>query len=171
MIQKEKFMWREFRLKKGARTQVWKIRQLGESYETEHGILDGKQQTHSDTPGSKGKEGTKAFVTAEDNCKFHLLREIRFKQESGYIEYVDGKPSAKQIDSIDFNNYLPKNFCAYKPKALDKPETVEKIHNSGKAYYTRKIDGMMTIFAHHPWGWEAYTRRLDLTTDRVPEHI
>ena len=75
--------WREFR--RG--NLYWKIRQDGESYTTEHGqVGTDKPQQFSDTPGPKGKENTAAYVSALDNAKFNVDREIRKKEESGYVK-------------------------------------------------------------------------------------
>lgn len=164
--------WREFRRKSGKTIWYWKIVQDGDSYSTEHGQLDtDKPQTFSDTPGPKGKEETKAYVNALDNCAFHVEREIRKKEERGYIEYVDGEPVSQEVTELDFNKCLPKNFCSYKPQTSISESALVKIHKAGRARYTRKYDGMQHVCCKHPWGWEIYTRRMDLTSDRFPKHI
>jgi ATP-dependent DNA ligase len=163
--------WREFRHGKGTKVQVWKIRQDGEYLYTEHGQLGGAQQNFSDRPGPKGKEGTKAYVDGVANTTFHVEREIRKKLEHGYIEYVDGKPTSEQVTEIRFDRPPPKNFCGYKPQTDIKPEALAKIHKTGKARYTRKYDGMRHSAVHHPTGWEIYTRRMDLASERFPKHI
>lgn len=164
--------WREFRRKSGKTFLYWKIKQDGDTYTTEHGQLNTENpQTFSDTPGPKGKEDTKAYVNAEDNCTFNVEREIRKKQEHGYIEYIDGEPSNKEVTEIDFNKCLPKNFCGYKPQTDIKPEALKKIHDAGKAFYSRKYDGMNHLCVNHTWGWEIYTRRMDLASERFPNHI
>lgn len=166
--------WREFRFVREDRADlVWKIAKDGESYRTLHGQLNGAMQENSDTPGPKGKEDTNAYVNAEDNCDFHISREIRRKMEAGYIEYVNGKPIGKQISEIDFNKVLPKNFVGYKPQPQKqlKPGQLEKLCNEGRARFTKKYDGMMHLTVHHNWGWEIYTRGMDLTTERFPNHI
>jgi len=165
-------MWKEFRRKSGKTFLYWKIKQEGETYTTEHGQLGTTNpQTFSDTPGPKGKENTKAYVNAVDNCSFNVEREIRKKQEHGYIEYVDGKPVKEEVTELDFNKCLPKNFCGYKPQTDIKPAALKKIHDAGNAQYTRKYDGMMHLCVKHPWGWDIYTRRMDLASDRFPNHI
>lgn len=163
--------WREFRLTKNKRTQIWKIRQNGESYETEHGILDGAMQNFSDIPGDKGKPETKAYVNATDNCAFHISREIRKKIEHGYIEFVDGKLVSEQVNEIVWDKPLPKNFCGYKPQTSIEPKALEKIHAQGLARYSRKYNGMCHVAVHHQWGWEVYTRRIDLATEKFPKHL
>jgi ATP-dependent DNA ligase len=163
--------WREFRLTKSKKTQIWKIRQLEESYETMHGFENGAMQTFSDTPGDKGKLNTKAYVNAVDNCTFHISREIRKKEEGGYIEFVDGKLVKETVTSIDFNKPLPKSFCSYKPQTNISESALEKIYTAGKAKFTRKYDGLQNLAVYHPWGWEIYSRRMDLMTEKFPNHI
>lgn len=165
-------MWREFKFARGKSAPlVWKIRQDGERYFTSHGIQDGAMQEFSDVPGDKGKPGTKAYVNAVENCSFHLEREVRKKIEHGYIEYVNGLPTEEQITEISFDKALPKNFCSYKPQTDIDPKALEKLHKTGKAYYTRKYDGMCHVAVHHKAGWEIYTRRMDLATEKFPNHI
>lgn len=165
-------MWREFQRKSGKAQLYWKIRQDGESYTTEHGqVGTTNPQTFSDTPGPKGKEGTKAYVNAVDNCTFNMEREIRKKVEKGYVEYVNGQPLEEEITEINFNKCLPKNFCTYKPQTSISESALNKIHNAGNTHYSRKFDGMQHVACHHSWGWEIYTRRMDLASDRFPEHI
>ena len=93
----------------------------------------------------KAKKKTKAYVNAKDNCTFNVEREIRKKEEKGYIEYVNGKPVKEEVTSIDFSKCLPKNFCSYKPQTDIKPAALEKLHKAGNAFYTRKYDGMMHL--------------------------
>lgn len=165
-------MKREFRRKSGKAIWYWMIAQAGESYSTEHGqIGTDKPQTFSDTPGPKGKEDTKAYVNAVDNCAFHVEREVRKKEERGYIEYVDGEPLKEEVTELDFKKCLPKNFCSYKPQTSISDSALAKIHKAGRARFTRKYDGLMHVCCKHPWGWEIYTRRMDLTSDRFPKHI
>ena len=165
-------MWREFRRNTKTAELYWKIRQDGESYTTEHGqVGTDNPQTFSDTPGSKGKEDTKAFVSAVDNCTFNVTREIRKKTEHGYIEYVNGKPLTEEVKSISFDKHLPKNFCGYKPQTSITDSSLNKIHKAGNAWYTRKYDGLMHLAVKHTWGWELYSRRMDITSDRFPKHI
>jgi DNA ligase-1 len=164
--------WREFQRKTKKATLYWKIKQDGESYTTEHGQIGTvNPQTFSDTPGSKGKEDTKAYVNATANCAFHVEREIRKKQEHGYIEFVDGKPLKEEITELDFDKCLPKSFCSYKPQTNISESALNKIHKAGHAQYTRKYDGLMHLCVNHSWGWEIYSRRMDLTTERFPNHI
>lgn len=172
-------MWREFRFtRKNATDLVWMIKKSGISYETQHGQLGGKLQTNSDTPGPKGVEGTKSWVGSEENCDFHVKREIRKKKESGYIEYVDGEPTEEQVTSFTFDDFMPKNFCSYKPNPQNKipepkkgPDWHTATYAAGLARYTRKYNGLCHLFVHHTWGWEAYSRRMDTVTEKFPKHI
>jgi ATP-dependent DNA ligase len=161
---------REFKLIK-KKTLVWRIWQDGEYLFTEHGQEGGAIQTFSDRPGDKGKPDTKAYVNALANTKFHIEREIRKKLEHGYIEYVDGKPLEETVTSIAFDKMLPKHFCGYKPQTDISDASLRKIHAAGHARYTRKYDGMCHLAVHHTWGWEIYSRRMDLATERFPNHV
>jgi ATP-dependent DNA ligase len=167
-------MWREFRfVRKRAADLVWMIKNNGESYETQHGQLNGKLQSNSDTPGSKGKEDTKSYVDPVANCEFHVKREIRKKKESGYIEYVDGQPTEEQVTSFTFDDFLPKNFCSYKPNPQNSMSDSwhAKTYKKGLARYTRKYNGLCQLFVYHTWGWEVYSRRMDTVTEKFPHHI
>lgn len=162
---------REFRMGKGAKTLVWRISMEGDSYVTEHGMIDGKLQKFSDTPGDKGKVGTQAYVSPEENMAFHVDREIRKKLEHGYVEFVNGKPTTEQVTELNFSRTMPKNFCGYKPQTDIDPKALAKLHNAGLARYSRKYDGMSHVLVHHHTGWEIYSRRMDLATERFPNHI
>jgi ATP-dependent DNA ligase len=163
--------WKEFRRK----NLYWKIRQDGESYFTEHGQVGTENpQTFTDTPGCKGKESSKAFVNAVDNCSFNIDREIRKKVESGYLPYIEGQnPLEDELlcEEIYFDKKLPKNFCGCKPQTSIEEAKHEKLFKSGKSRYTRKWDGQGHVACKHPWGWEIYTRRMDVATDIFPLQI
>lgn len=163
--------WQEFKLIKGKKIQVWRIRQDGEFYHTEHGQEGGKFQSFSDRPGEKGKPGTKAFVDSISNAKFNVEREIRKKEEHGYIRYINGQPVKETITELNWDKPLPKPFVSYKPQTDISESSLKKIHDAGKARYTRKYDGQAHLLVHHSWGWEIYTRRMDLATERFPKHI
>lgn len=163
--------WREFRLpsRNKSSDNVWMICQDDEFIYTKHGMLGGAMQEFSDRPGDKGKPGTLAYVNAHDNAKFNLEREVRKKIEHGYVEYINGKPTEEFQSEITFDKFLPKNFCNYKPQTSIDQSALIKLHKSGKARYTRKYDGQCHLLVHHTWGWEIYTRRIDLATDRFPK--
>lgn len=163
---------REFRFTgKKSQPLIWKISQEGEWYKTVHGQLNGAMQEFSDRPGEKGKSDTKAYVSSIDNATFHVNREIRKKLEHGYIEYINGKPTEEQVTTLDFNNFLPKNFCGPKPQTSIEHKALEKLHKAGKARYTRKYDGFGMIAYKNNFSWEFYSRRMDIMTDRFPKHI
>ena len=164
--------WREFRFVNKDRTLIWKIGKTSSiTYITEHGILGGKMQRHSDTPGSKGVEGTKSFVSAEDNLDFHINREIRKKEEHGYVQYIDGAPIKEQVTTLDWDKPFPKNFCCYKPQTDIKPKSLEKLCKKGLARFTRKYDGFACLAAHFSDGWRIYSRRMDLITGHFPKQV
>lgn len=164
--------WQEFRReRKGKAALIWKIRQDGASLFTSSGVENGAFQEFSDTPGSKGKEGSKSFVNAIDNCTWSISREVRYKTEEGYILYIDGKPTEEAITSLDFSKTLPKQFTSSKPCTDITPEALEKLFKSGNTKFTRKYDGNCLICVFEKTGWQIYSRRADLITDRFPLHI
>ncbi len=164
--------FREFKFNSGkSALLLWRIKQAGDTYIIEHGLEGGAMQTALDRPGPKGKEGSKAYLDGAANCLVHIEREIKKKIDKGYIEYIDGKPLSIQINEIDFTKGLPKNFCGYKPQTSIEDAALVKLHKSGKARYTRKYDGFCHIAAHLTTGWEIYSRRMDVVTDKFPNHL
>jgi ATP-dependent DNA ligase len=164
--------WREFRFdRKGKASLLWMVRQDGEFYHTKFGQVDGKMQETSDRPGPKGKEGTKAYVDAVANCQFAMERDIRKKTEGGYCEVIDGQMVTKQATSFSFSEHLPKNFTGPKPQTSITDTALAKLHKAKLARYTRKLDGFACVPVHHTWGWEIYSRRMDLMSDHFPNHI
>jgi ATP-dependent DNA ligase len=164
--------WKEFRLIKSGRTQVWRMAEVSEdTYCVEHGLLDGKMQRAEDTPGSKGKESSKAYVSPHDNMLFHMEREARKKMEGGYREFIDGELVGERADSLDWSLPLPKHFCPSKPKSSIEPEALEKLYKSGRAIFTRKVNGFCHVACHHVDGWRIYSRRMDDLTEHFPLHV
>jgi ATP-dependent DNA ligase len=163
--------WKEYRRK----NLYWKIRQDGDTYYTEHGqVGTDNPQTFFDTPGPKGKENTKAYVNAIDNCAFNVDREIRKKVEAGYLPYIEGEDLLADNfvgEEIYFDQKLPKNFCGCKPQTSIEQSKHEKIFKAGNARYSRKYDGQGHVACKHTWGWEIYTRRMDVATDIFPLQI
>lgn len=140
------------------------------SYIVKWGMLDGAMQTTSDTPGSCGVEGHADYQTPEEYVVFCMEREIRKKEEQGYVEYIDGEPVKEVATSIDFNKPLPKNLCFYKPKKEISDKKLSSLSKRGKAVWTIKRDGMMHVAVKTKGVWEIYTRRMDLATEKFP-HI
>jgi len=155
------------------KSQVWNIEidpKDASSYVVQWGMLNGAMQTTSDTPGSCGVEGHADFQTPEEYVVFCMEREIRKKEEQGYVEYVDGEAIKEVATSIDFTKPLPKNFCFNKPKKDISDRKLSSIVKSGKAIWTIKRDGMMHVAVKTKMGWEIYTRRMDIATEKFP-HI
>ena len=113
-------------------------------------IKEDKRSEHgrtADKPGPKGKRGTKAHVSAEDNAIFHMDRMIRKKTEEGYVEVgLDGNLLlGGSADEIDFTTELPKNLCFSKPRNTVTRKFIEEEDAIRNLLYTRKINGMMVI--------------------------
>jgi ATP-dependent DNA ligase len=164
----------EFRQTKGRTGTVryWRISRRGDLVSSEWGaIVNGEHKKHGETedvPGPKGKEGTAAWVSAENNAKFHLERLVRKKTEEGYVE-VDqqGNPLTEVTENkIDHSKPLPKKLCFCKPK------------NSGKdgpdLIYTRKVNGMCVIaqvMSDPDETVRLYSRRMDDLTGHFPHLV
>lgn len=166
---------REFRRKnRNGKDQVWYIgvdSKNKTSYIVKWGQLNGAMQTTSDTPGSCGVEGHVDYQTPEEYVIFCMEREIRKKEEQGYVEYVDGKPINEVATFIDFAKPLPKNLCFYKPKKEISDRKLSSLVKKERAIWTIKRDGMMHIAVRSKGVWEIYTRRMDLATEKFPHII
>lgn len=146
-----------------------------ETITTEWGaVVDGRRKFHGktkDRPGAKGKKGTKAFMTAEENACFNADRLIRKKLEEGYIEAgLDGRPLlGGTADEIRHDQPLPKNLCFSKPRNSVPIHYAEALEHKGDLLLTRKINGMMVI-AHMDREGEPhfYSRRMDEVTELFP---
>jgi len=149
-----------------------------ETITTEWGaIVDGKRKSHGktkDRPGPKGKPGTKAYMTAEENACFNADRLIRKKLEEGYVETgLDGRPMlGGTADEINHSQPLPKNLCFSKPRNSVPIAFAEKLEKAGDLLLTRKINGMM-VAAHIDAEGEPhlYSRRMDDVTEVFPHLV
>jgi ATP-dependent DNA ligase len=168
-------MAREFRKETGrnSRPNVW-ITEIDpadqEVVVTRWGLLDGAMQKTRDRPGPCGMEGNADYQDAQAYAVFCMNRDIRKKLESGYVEWVDGKPIAKAATAIDFAKPLPKNLSFYKPQTKIDDKRLAKLHKDGRAIWTLKRDGMMHVAVRSSGAWEIYSRRMDKATSRFP-HI
>jgi ATP-dependent DNA ligase len=171
----EKHMKREFRKTTGRnkKPQVWCIGVNASdpsSYIVRWGVLGGVFQTTSDRPGSCGVKGHIDYQTPEEYVIFCIEREIRKKEEQGYVEYVNGSPVKDIATSIDFAKPLPKNLCFYKPKKEILDTKLSSLYDANRIIWTVKRDGMMHIAVKTKGIWDIYTRRMDLATEKFP-HI
>jgi ATP-dependent DNA ligase len=167
---------REFRKTTGrsVRPLVWRIGvdpTDPEAYVVRWGVLNGAMQETKDIPGACGVEGHADYQTAEEYVDFCIDREIRKKNEQGYIEYIDGEPVGKVACDIDFAEPLPKNLCFFKPKKEISDKKLKKLDAEGKIVWTLKRDGMMHISVKRQGTWEIYSRRIDLVTDHYPHVV
>jgi ATP-dependent DNA ligase len=167
---------REFRKVTGrsVRDNTWFIGidpKSPDTYITKWGLLDGAMQETSDTPGDCGVEGHANYQTPEEYVIFCMDREIRKKEEQGYVEYINGKPVKKVITKVDFDKQLPKNLCFYKPKKEISDKKMIALEKSGKAIWTLKRDGMMHVAVKGSTEWTIYSRRMDVVTDKYPHII
>ncbi len=160
---------REFRKTTGRnlRPNIWYIEVNGDTVITRWGLLDGAIQETRDIPGSCGVLGHADYQTPEEYAVFCMERDIRKKKETGYIEYINCKPTEKVINFIDFSKPLPKNLTFCKPKTSISDKKLSAIKHP---IWTQKRDGMMHV-AVKTDKWEIYSRRMDLATEKFPHII
>jgi len=155
------------------KNQVWYIgidQKDKISYIIKWGQIGGNIQMTSGRPGSCGVKGHIDYQSPEEYVIFCMEREIRKKEEQGYVEYINNKPVKKVITSIDFSKPLPKNLCFNKPVKDISEKKLNSLSKKNKIIWTLKRDGMMHIAVKAKGIWEIYTRRMDLATDKFP-HI
>lgn len=171
---------REFRsVHTRGRSRFWIVDVRGRDVSVVWGDIaeDGTRNQHgetTDTKDPKGKEGTKAYVNAEDNAKFHYERLIRKKLEEGYVEVgLDGRPLlGDAVSEIDHSKPLPKNLCFSKPRNSVKDGYLQTMDEDRRVVYTRKVNGMMLVAHVQEDGNVAvYNRRMDDTTAKLPHLV
>jgi len=142
-----------------------------DTYITKWGLLDGAMQETSDRPGDCGVKGYANYQTPEAYVIFCMNREIRNKEEQGYVEYINGKPVKDVATKIDFDKQLPKNLCFYKPKKEISDKKLSALEKTGRAVWTLKRDGMMHVAVRGTKDWTIYSRRMDVVTDKYPHVV
>lgn len=106
--------------------QIWKSWVEGEEVVTQWGVQNGKMQETRDTPGPKGKVGTKGYIDAKQSARDQIMRDISKKAREGYklMNELSGWMKAgadseiakyQTAADIDFNGPLPQNLCFSKP--------------------------------------------------------
>jgi len=130
-----------------------------------------------DTPGPAGKEGTKAFVSAEDRALERALYLTKKKKDAGYRE-VDPNTwellEDEAVDDIQWStNELPPNFEVGKP--LD-PKTKNDLHaraelvaDKRRRLITLKEDGLCyVIMIGDSNNVQIYSRKMEYFTEHFP---
>jgi hypothetical protein len=141
---------REFRQPtRTGKTQRWIIRLKGAEVELSHGTVDGKLteptvQVFKDAL-NVGKANEKGPV---QQAKEWMERQILLKTRRGYRE-VDPKTgeflAEEAASSMNFDD-LPENLRFYKPQN-SMNATMQKMMDSMAAWWVRKRNGVMSIFA------------------------
>jgi len=170
---------REFRHRLGrGQERYWIIDLRKDTVITSWGaVVDGKHREHGNTEDKvqpKGKENTKAFMSAKENAVFTHDRAIRKKTEEGYVELgLDGKPLlGGAADEILHDRPLPKNLCFSKPKNSVADSVLAKLDSEKRTIYTRKVNGMMVIAHIREDGTgHLYSRRMDPVTALFPHMV
>lgn len=173
---------REFRQKHGrGEERYWQIWVDGDQVFTRWGgVKEGNTRREhgatDDIPGPKGKKGTKAWVSAEDNAQFHMERSIRKKTEEGYVEVgLDGRPlvgGPLATAELLHDQPFPKNLCFSKPKNSVKDEQLTRWDANGELIYTRKVNGMCVPVQVMADGTvKVYSRRMDDISAKFPQLV
>lgn len=159
----------ELRQKRGrTEERYWLIARSGNRLFTEWGTVsaDSTKSLHGHTDDvikAKGKPGTLAFVSAEDNALFNMERAIRKKLEEGYEGL--GAANRPEAGVIDHGSELPKNLAFCKPSK--KPP--KKYMGRSDLICTTKYNGE-TVIAHKRADGlvKIYSRRLIDMTSHFP---
>jgi len=150
----------------------WEAEVQGDSVIIRYGVLDGKMQTTTRIPGSRGKPGTRSYISPEMQAKIELDRLVKKRYEEGYSLHdvtavnISSPEKAEKLE-------LSKNICFPKPIKELPISKFEKIYGGVTDLdfcFTRKRNGMAGILAHMEDGIHVFSRRMDDITGLVP-HI
>lgn len=166
-------------IKKGSRGQirVWKIWVEGPNVHRESGQKDGAMVHTYDTPGSAGKEGTKAFVSAEDRALERALYMTKKKKDAGYREVNPETWELLEEEATGeikwATHALPSNFEVGKPldpkTKRDLSARAEVLEDPKRRLITLKEDGLCYIIMIGDEGTvQIYSRKMEFFTDHFP---
>lgn len=126
--------------RKGAVKQ-WTLSVKGNQITTTWGQKNGKMQTTVDDVKSKGRIGTKAFKTPEEQALLEYERTITAMKERGYVENEKDLVDIQDMSEFSFQD-MPVGFCPPKPiKKEPKLDAIEALITSGNALLQKKYDG------------------------------
>lgn len=147
--------------RKGAVKQ-WTLSVNGNKITTTWGQKNGKMQTTVDDVKSKGRIGTKAFKTAEEQALLEYERTIIAMKERGYVENEKDLVDIQDMSEFSFQD-MPIGFCPPKPiKKEPKLDAIEELINSGNALLQKKYDGSRILIRINSDGEVAlFTRTLE----------
>lgn len=161
--------------------RFWSISIDGATVTVEHGKVGGKLTSAAET--FKGKNlGKSNEITPEQDAQNRALVQVEKKQREGYVEYAKRRGAPQMGDyghnggyyykigeeikaEINFDR-LPESLCFYKPDNTVSG-ALEKKMLAGKAWYTRKRNGLAYIIAKGPSGKvQIYSRRMHKQHDK-----
>jgi len=157
------------------KTLVWEIWVDGEEVHQQSGVLGGKMKHTWDRPGPAGKEGTKAYKSADVRAIERANKKIEDKTRKGYRE-VDLKTNEvieKASRKMDFYE-IQRNFRYGKPLGTQPKaqKEIDKVIKDGEPIFTVKRDGLCHFALVTPdKDIRLYTRRLDECTDWYPHLV
>jgi len=152
----------------------WSIWTEGGYVCQEWGFVDGKKQSTKDLVKQKNI-GKSNETTLDEQAELEAERKLTKKKEEGYSENL----STSNVSEIDWENgILPETFSPAKPAIKIEPELEQQLLKEGRAYYTKKWNGMrcLVITGEPKTNQEIsspqiYSRRIENKTQHFPYHI
>ncbi len=115
--------------------RIWRIWVEGDRVFTEYGSQGGKMVPTEDVPGSKGKKGTKAYISPEEQAALVMERKVKRQRARGYVG-LDEEP----VSDIEWDGPLPSSLRFAKPINNAPKGFLEE--NAEKILWTPKKNGM-----------------------------
>lgn len=180
--------------REGTKIQMWRGWVDGDQVVSQWGIKDGKIQETIDIPGSKGRKGTKAFITPEDSALNDLVRDVKKKAQKGYeiVTHPSRGPFADMLaeelgdvtkaTEITFDGPLPNNVAFSKPQNSVEAKKLMKLAARERGsegvggppvIYSIKKNGMCYIVSKDREGrvWIQSRGKLIVENDKYPHLV
>ena len=171
--------------------RIWRSWVEGEEVVTQWGVQNGKMRETRDTPGPKGKPGTKGYVDAKQSARDQVIRDISKKAREGYklLNELSGwmKASAEAEISkyqtgqeVNFDGPLPQNLCFSKPVnsidhgiLLNMLAEEAEIIGGPKIVWTIKVNGMGYVVSKdkHDKVWIQSRGKMKVCNDQFPHLV
>lgn len=170
-------------------TLVWRSWIDGERIITQWGTLGGRLQQTIDIPGSKGKEGSKAWINPEQSALNTLSRQVTKRCKRGYLLETELSEGLKTLlkaeiadvrfgEEINFSGPQPHNLCFSKPVNSINYARLLKLSKSRSTYgpkilWTVKVNGMMHIVSKDDKGriWIQSRGKMIVCNEKYPHLV
>ena len=158
-------------LHSGGRVKFIIFEQIGAIINRAWGLINGKQQTTSNTYSyiNKGKSNELSPIQA---AEADFKRLVDTKKKEGYIEIndLDDIPDLDNFE-MDFDN-LPVQFCCSKPHTTITEVLCNKLLDAGEAEFFIKENGSCHyVLVTSTGAVKIYTRRIDDCTAKYPKLV